>query len=144
MQKLIIHFMLAVFSIAPLALAGQTNSITASDKAFFEQVRKAVLSDNMKSFAQLVSYPILIRTSKGDIKANNQNDLTKQSAIVLSERVKTVFRNQSADLLFKNWHGIMVGAGEIWFSEVAEKAGKNEHWVYRVIAINVTPEPDRH
>lgn len=115
--------------------------VTPSDKVFFGQIKKAVLEDDVAWFSEAVSYPITLKTDKGTLKLANKKALEAQAALIFTEHFKTVVKNQSTNELFKNWQGVMIGRGDIWFSEVIEKTKSGEATVYRIIAINLPLEP---
>lgn len=113
-------------------------SVTASDKAFFEQIRKAILTDDAEWFSGAVSYPIELHLKKGTLHLARKADLKKHASLIFDERLKSLVRNQSASSLFKNWQGVMIGDGELWFSEVGAKTGQEGGlaWEYRITALN--------
>jgi len=140
MRKLIAVTLLLVLSF----VAPQSNAdlnmfpVTVADKAFFEQIRKAVLADDVEWFSEaLFHHPFVLRLGKGKIILKNKNDLKKHAALVFNAHFKATVRNQSPDSLFKNWQGVMIGNGDIWFSEVGEQTGTGIVWAYRIIAINL-------
>jgi hypothetical protein len=116
-------------------------SVSPSDKAFFEQIQTAVLADDVEWFANAISYPILIRMNKEEFPVADKEAFKRHAKLVFSNSLKSTLRRQSRDSLFKNWQGIMIGRGEIWFSQVVEKT-KGKDWVYRVIAMNPS-DPDK-
>lgn len=116
--------------------------VTASDRAFFEHVRKAVLADDIEQFSEAVSFPIVLRSGGKELKLENKRDFKQHAALILTTRLKSVVRKQSPDSLFKNWQGVMIGQGEIWFSEVEETGQGNGQVtkMQRIIAINQVPD----
>jgi len=124
---------------------GDMYALTSSDQAFFERMRKAVLDDDTERVANALAYPFDARLEKGKIKLKTAKDFKKHAKIILNERLKSILRKQSIKTLFKNWQGIMVGDGEIWFSEVEENTNKasKDSWVYRITAINLDATRNR-
>jgi hypothetical protein len=118
-------------------------SISASDKTFFEQIRTAVLADDVEWFSEAVHYPIVLRPSNGEIKINNKKDFKKHATLVFTTLLKSTLQNQSPDSLFKNWQGVMIGNGEIWFSKVGEKTENGIVWTYRIIGINLPKDQSK-
>ncbi len=118
--------------------AAEMYPVKPSDKAFFDQVRKAVLTDDVEWLSRaLSSYPFTVKLKAGQIKLKNEADLKKHAPAILTAKLKEVVRNQSPDSLFKNWQGVMVGSGEIWFSEIGKTNENKLVWVYRITAINL-------
>ncbi len=111
--------------------------VTASDKAFFVQVRKAILTNDIRWLSEAVSYPIVLKSGKTEYKLQNKEDFAAHASLILTAHLKTTVQNQSPESLFKNWQGVKIGTGEIWFSEVAETTGNEKTWVQRIIGINV-------
>jgi len=133
MRRLTTGILVTFFLFAFTAQA-DVYSISAADKDFFGKIRTAILGDDAEWLSKAISYPIVI---KGNLKLKNTNDLKQHADLVFSRRIKSAVRKQSPDALFKNWQGIMIGDGEIWFAKVAENTEKGEQWVYRIIAINL-------
>lgn len=112
--------------------------ITTSDKAFFESIRNAILANDVEWLSIAVSYPIVLRSSKGEFKLENKGDLKARFTLIATPRVKSVVRNESPASLFKNWQGVMVGNGEIWFSEIAQTDEQgHQRWVQKIVALNI-------
>jgi hypothetical protein len=53
--------------------------------------------------------------------------------------MKKVVRDQSAESLFQNSVGLMVGDGEIWFGQIGVTKGNKMVWEYKILAISVPP-----
>ena len=112
--------------------------VSTADKAFFERVRKAVLEDDVEWLSQaLVSYPFTVGLEAGQIKLKSEKDLKKHAKTIFNAKLKEAVRNQSPDTLFKNWQGVMIGNGVIWFSETEQKDKGATVLVCRIIAIYV-------
>jgi hypothetical protein len=121
--------------------ASETYPVSPSDQAFFKQVQRAVLADDVEWISRaLSSYPFTVKLKTGQIKLQNEGDLKKHAKTIFNTKLKEAVRNQSSDALFKNWQGIMIGDGEIWFSEIGQTNKNATVWVYRIIAINVPQE----
>ena len=139
-----IIFLLTLLStpLAPSVSIAEADAyqITSGDKAFYEQIKKAILAEDFDSFAAAVAYPIELyfagerRLQPSSTRVRTKAQLKKYKSVILDEHLKDVVRRQSADSLFKSWRGIMVGNGEIWFDQVQCKGSTN--WTYRIIAIN--------
>lgn len=115
----------------------EMNPITPADKAFFEQIKKAVLADDAESLSKIIVYPLVIRPNGQTIKLENEADVKKSSGLIFTAKLKSAVRGQSPDSLFKNWQGIMIGNGDIWYSQIGEATTNGQRWTYRVIAINL-------
>jgi hypothetical protein len=111
--------------------------ITASDRDFFREIRNAVLAQDIDRFANAVAYPIVLRSGRHEIIVRNKKALKKNAKLVFNEHLKPVVKSQSPDTLFKNWQGVMIGDGQIWFSKVIEDGQKQGSSVFRIVAINL-------
>jgi hypothetical protein len=118
--------------------------VTASDKAFFKQVQKAVLAEDWEWLSAAVSYPIDVHLNKSTLRLKTKDELKKKASLIFDEHVKKVIRAQSEASLFKNWQGVMLGQGEIWFSQVEETSQKDGQVTktQRIIAINQIPDKE--
>jgi hypothetical protein len=125
---------------APLQLEGQAcggNSTVdalgaktaASARAFLAQLQAAVQSNNKEQVADMISYPLLVlRSGKRTHIQKKQAFLTNYS-LILTDPVREAILHQTAQCLFGNSSGAMVGNGEVWFREQAP-----EQW--KIITIN--------
>lgn len=108
--------------------------VTHGDKVFCEQIKKAVLTNNVEWLSGVISYPLTLKQNGNSIILNSSSDFKKRSADILTPLLKSSVQNQSPDSLFKNWQGVMIGNGAIWFSGIKEKSDKS--WKHRIIGIN--------
>jgi hypothetical protein len=51
----------------------------------------------------------------------------------LLKGIKTKIMREAKEPLFKNWQGVIVGDGLVWFAEYGES--KSDSWEYRIDAI---------
>jgi hypothetical protein len=112
------------------------NPVTPADMAFCEQLKKAVSSDDVEWLSGAVSYPLRIKLEGGHLTLENKDDFKKHSAVVLTPYVKSAVQNQSTNSLFKNWRGVVIGQGAVWFELITEKTNNGAQWRYRIIGIN--------
>jgi hypothetical protein len=142
MKTFVIAFLIFLSALASCMADADYYSITSGDKAFFEQIKKAILTDDFESFAADVAYPIELyfggerRLQPRSTRFRTKAELRKYKTAIFCERLKSAVRNQSADSLFKNWQGLMIGNGELWFDQVILEGQTN--WTYRIMAINIT------
>jgi hypothetical protein len=140
MKKIVTNISLLLLCLAPASSWGEMYPIKPSDKAYFGQVQKAVLEENVEWFSGAMSYPLVLKTSTGDVTLKDKTDVKRHAALIFSAHMKSVVGKQSSNSLFKNWQGVMIGDGEIWFSEVSEKTTNGNALVYRITAVNVRQE----
>ena len=108
--------------------------VTPGDKVFCEQIKKAVLTNNVEWLSGVVSYPLSFKQNGKRITLENSGEFKKHSASILTPYLKSAVQSQSSDSLFKNWRGVMIGRGVIWFSAVKEKT--EDDWTHRIIGVN--------
>jgi len=143
MEKLIANTILLILSFVAHQSSAQIYPITASDKVFFERLQRALSTDDIEWFSEAVSYPIVLRLGKGELKLENKTAVKEHAALIFTTHLKTTVRNQATNSLFKNWQGVMIGKGEIWFSEVAETTEKGKVWVNRITGINLPEDQSK-
>lgn len=88
--------------------------------------REAVGEGDKHKVAGMVRYPLLVNRGK-------RHELIKTSARLMAEYdrvftapVRQAIERQSAECLFANWQGVMIGNGEVWFEELSAVAvGQN-------------------
>jgi hypothetical protein len=115
-------------------------ALTQADKAYFVGLQHAILTDDEKWISkELCFYPFTVNLASGTVKIRNDEELKKQFKRIFDAEMKKVVRNQSPDSLFKNWQGLMVGDGEIWFGEIGVTNGNKMDIEYRILAISVPP-----
>ncbi len=121
---------------------GTTSSmypVTLQDKKFLEQIKKAVLTNDVEWLSGVVSYPLGIKQNGKTITLNNSSDFKKYATTILTAHLKSAVQNQLPDSLFKNWQGVMIGNGAIWFSAIKETP--DDDWRHRIIGINPEHRP---
>jgi hypothetical protein len=115
-----------------------SDDVTVSDRAYFSRLQRAILGDDVGWVSkELCNYPFSVHLATGrTIKIKNEEQLKKEFKMVFNPEMKKVVRNQSPDSLFKNWQGLMVGNGEIWFGEIGDAIGGKIEWEYKILSIN--------
>ena len=53
----------------------------------------------------------------------------------MTANIKKAVAEQSEDALFKNWRGVMVGSGELWFTAVNRENGG----IFELKVIGINP-----
>jgi len=88
-------------------------------RAFLAEVQSAVAKGDKAKVATMISYPLLVNgsTSKTRIKTGAQ--FLSHYDRIFDEHVRQAIARQSAECLFGNYQGAMIGDGEVWFNEQA-------------------------
>ncbi len=91
---------------------------------FAKRVRKQILAGDFESIAEEISYPIMVDGMRfGTKEAFLDADFVKNPSAVFLEDIQ----NETGELLFCNWQGIMMGVnGEVWFGEVLNEDGSSQ------------------
>ena len=100
---------------------------------FLAKLQKAVASDDKETVAGMVDYPFQARIDGKAVKIKDAKHFVADYDKVVTAKVKASVAKQTYPTLFANWQGVMIGDGELWFSEV----GKYEqHMAVKITAIN--------
>jgi hypothetical protein len=139
--KLIFRCILLLVVICPFCKAdADFYPLTDADKAFYMRIKRAVLAEDFDSFSEAISYPMDIHLKQGKVTIKNKKQLKRYKWLFFGPQFKKIFQTQSKDALFKNWQGVMIGRGDIWFGEIDESGGRSgsPEWIYKIITINDT------
>lgn len=87
---------------------------------FLRQLREAVTAHNATAVAALTQFPLTVNGKPGPKDAA---EFAQQFDAIYTGRVRAAVLTQSVDTLFANWHGLMVGRGEVWISALCDDHG---------------------
>jgi hypothetical protein len=135
-----------MFFAGPLQVHGQTGSgsqacggnstvdtqgakTAASARAFLAQLQAAVQSNNKEQITEMISYPLLVLYSGKRTHIRQKKEFLTNFGLIFTDSVRNAILHQTAECLFANSTGAMVGNGEVWFREQVP-----DHW--KVITIN--------
>ena len=144
--RLVPALLLVMVCAAPLQFEGQAGAGTqacggnstvdalgektaTSARAFLAQLQAAVQSNNKEEIAGMISYPGL------DLRSGKRTHIQKKQAfladygLIFTDPVRDAILHQTAQCLFGNSTGAMIGNGEVWFREEAP-----DQW--KIITIN--------
>jgi hypothetical protein len=100
-----------------------------SARAFLAQLQAAVQANNREQIAGMISYPLLVLRSGKRVRIRQKQGFLENYQEIFIEPVRDAVLHQTAQCLFGNSLGAMVGDGEIWFREQAP-----DQW--KIITIN--------
>jgi hypothetical protein len=96
---------------------GATTATSA--RAFLAQLQAAVQSNNKQQIGDMIGYPLLVlRSGKRTHIPQKRAFLTNYEQIFTGPVRDAIF-HQTAECLFGNSSGAMIGNGEVWFREQA-------------------------
>ena len=144
--RLLSALVLVMLCAAPLGLEGQAASGTqacagnstvdalgaktaAGARAFLAQLQAAVQSNNKEDVAGMISYPLLVLRSGKRTHIQKKQTFLANYGLIVTDPVRDAILHQTAQCLFGNSSGAMVGNGELWFREQAP-----DQW--KIITIN--------
>ena len=117
----------------PLSFGGP-HDLQREDIDFFLKIKNLVKTSEKAQIVALVSYPIEIKVGENKRPFENSEELLTHYDLIFTEQLKKALEKQDPEKLFKNWMGVMVGRGEVWFEKIQEPNGNS--LVYRIIGIN--------
>ena len=100
-----------------------------SARAFLAQLQAAVQSNNKEEIAGMVSYPVLVLRSGKRTHIQKKQAFLADYGLIFTDPVRDAILHQTAQCLFGNSTGAMIGNGEVWFREEAP-----DQW--KIITIN--------
>jgi hypothetical protein len=90
-----------------------------SARAFLAQFQSAVQSKNKEAIAGMISYPLLVLRSGKRTHVQKTQAFLANYGLIFTDPVRDAVLHQTAQCLFGNSSGAMVGNGEVWFREEA-------------------------
>ena len=144
--RLLAALLLVMVCAAPLQLEGQTGGgpevcggnstvdalgakTAAGARAFLAQLQAGVQSNNKEEIAEMISYPLLVMVSGKRTHIQKKQAFLANYPLIFTDPVRAAILHQTAQCLFGNSSGAMVGNGEVWFREQAP-----DQW--KIITIN--------
>jgi hypothetical protein len=105
-------------------------------KVLLVSLKAAVVENNKAEIASLMSYPVRVNRGNSVRKIRSRDQLVRNFDLVFTSEVKQEVMRQSANCLFANGQGVMIGNGQVWFTQVNGKM--------KIIALNITPARRNH
>jgi hypothetical protein len=144
--RLVPALLLVMVCAAPLQFEGQAGAGTqacggnstvdalgektaTSARAFLAQLQAAVQSNNKEEIAGMISYPVLVLRSGKRTHIQKKQAFLADYGLIFTDPVRDAILHQTAQCLFGNSTGAMIGNGEVWFREEAP-----DQW--KIITIN--------
>lgn len=114
-------------------------ALTDNDKLFLEELRSAVRRNDRVWLADRISYPLLVTLDGRRVEIRNKNEFLARYSEVVTCDVQLALERQDPDRLFKNWRGLMIGRGEMWYVAIAPDTNRPSEVDYFVVGINSGP-----
>lgn len=106
--------------------------------AFLAKLQDAFKKNDRDAVASLVNYPLLV-TAGGKRQIRSQAQLLAGFDHVFNASVRAVILNATADDVWGNSHGFMIGRGAIWFDAILPRnaaPGSTAHAPMKLITVN--------
>ena len=137
---LVLTTLLVMLCAAPLQLEAQAcggsstvdalgEKTAAGARAFLAQLQAAVQSNNKDQIAEMIGYPLLVLSSVKRTRIAKKQAFLANYSLIFTDPVRDAILHQTAQCLFGNSSGAMVGNGEVWFVEQAP-----DQW--KIVTIN--------
>jgi hypothetical protein len=104
-------------------------------RQFFDTLKAGSSAGDRSALCALVSYPLVVRSKHSRRKLTGEAGCRSAYLKVFTPPVLAAIARQEFDGLFVNSRGMMIGDGEVWFSELcAARDCQNKQM--RIVAIN--------
>ncbi|MFD1887787.1 hypothetical protein [Paenibacillus wenxiniae] len=90
---------------------------------FFFNFQQAVMKGNKAAVASRVHYPLNVNANGKTYTIKNAKSFIAKYDFIMTPEVKRTLAYAIEEDLFVNWKGVMVGNGELWFSQSNGKLG---------------------
>src|SRR5271170_1867974 len=115
------------------AVAADMHPITGADKKFLAEIVEALQSKDSAWIAGHMLYPVSVVVSNRANIVKSKEEFAYILSRELTDSVRAKIAAAAEGPLFKNWQGVMVGDGILWFSEYKHEGDKS--WTYGIFAI---------
>ena len=112
-------------------------AIASQAQSFLDKLKRVVKENNKVEFASFVHYPLRVFDRNHDIKISSPSELISKYPHILTPDVRHAILTQSAQCLFANAQGMMVGNGQLWFQQ--EASGE-----MKIVTINLSTSATDH
>ena len=110
----------------------------AEVRDFFRVLREGVLNRRKDEVARLVEFPLRVNDCKRTLSIQRK-DFKRRFSWVFGGQVFKAVKEAKFETLSANYQGVMIGAGEVWFSGICEgppAKGDCSKYRIRVTAVN--------
>ena len=98
-------------------VADYSAELTPKAKAFLAELKTAVQAVDKRKVAAMVKYPLRVNTGEGHKTIQSASKFLTEYDRLFTASVRKAITAQTPECLFANWQGVMIGNGEVWFSE---------------------------
>lgn len=133
MKILTIILVLFACGVVWCAPAADTYPVTDADKKFLADIVGALQKKDTAWIAGHMAYPLSVVVSNRTHIVKSQEEFAPILGRELTDGIRTKIIELAKQPLFKNWQGVMVGDGLVWFADY-QRAG-DKSGTYGIFAI---------
>lgn len=93
----------------------QGEDVARKSRAFLAELQAAVDKGDKAKVAGMISYPLLVIHGSTKKHISTKAQFLSQYNSIFNAHVRQVIAQQSAECLFGNYQGTMIGDGEVWY-----------------------------
>ncbi len=109
----------------------QGADIAKMSRAFLAELQTAVHEGDKTKVASMISYPLMVIHGSRRTRIKTKSEFLARYDTIFDAHVQKAIAQQSAQCLFGNYQGAMIGDGELWFAQQPDGAMK-------IITVNPT------
>jgi hypothetical protein len=125
-----------IFEVGALEEKAKGQQLAEEDKVFFLKLRQATQDNDTNWICAHVAYPLSVKIGGRKLRIKTNHDCQLRYKKLFSNKIRLAIESQSAENLFMNWQGIMVGRGELWITPVLRETKNGKVIEYYITAIN--------
>jgi len=95
----------------------QGEDVARKSRMFLAQLQAAVNQGDKAKVATMISYPLLLIQGSTRTRVKSQAQFLGRYDSIFNAHVRQAIAQQSAQCLFGNYQGTMIGDGEVWYHE---------------------------
>ena len=95
-------------------VADYNASLVPPASAFLTSLQQALTRGDRAAIASMLRYPVLVGGVRGIHSVVTPAQFLRHYSSIMTSGVKAAVMGQSAECLFANWRGVMIGKGEVW------------------------------
>ena len=88
---------------------------------FFIALKSKAAIQDWPAIASMIAYPITLPVAGRRISIRSPRAFLKRAPEIFTPKVLAAIERQSYATLFANSSGVMIGAGEVWFSGICKE-----------------------
>ena len=114
----------------------QANANQGQVEVFLAALQKAVEAGDKRRIASMIRYPIVVRSKPRNLLIKTPAAFIAAYDRIFTPSLKRAIAQAKAETLFRNYQGVMINQGEIWFDLIGSGQVK-------IIALNGSAEDEK-